>query len=365
MKKMRCAKSSARKQIEKLELSSYQKVNNSFHKRMVFRTGVDSGFFVEMNCMVNGMLYCLVHKIKFQIYSEDANFGTGIGWTEYFQPFCDEVHDKFHRRFNFHKLPSWHRILKMCKERKSFNPLAWKIKSVLKTAMGRLCVLWVYKRHVLLSQDVSIHPDIQYVIPELGIDCSYTKAFGLLAKMVWRFQPEIMSQESLYKAELKLPSLYDGIHLRGGDKITEADLISATSIMHFINEKSHSCFFTLTDDYRMFERIRRNCPAIQFLTLCQPDERGYHHQQFMKTSLKSKKEAIIRLIISVDLLLKARSFLGSITTGPSVFIMKIRIDDPLVMAVDCPKALLELSLSKTIGERAVISKRVCAEKKLR
>ena len=88
MKKMRCAKSSARKQIEKLELSSYQKVNNSFHKRMVFRTGVDSGFFVEMNCMVNGMLYCLVHKIKFQIYSEDANFGTGIGWTEYFQPFC-------------------------------------------------------------------------------------------------------------------------------------------------------------------------------------------------------------------------------------------------------------------------------------
>lgn len=72
--------------MEKLNLESYRKVNASFRKRMMYRVGVDCGFFVELNYMVNAMLYCLAHRIRFQLYSEDANFGTGTGWTEYFLP---------------------------------------------------------------------------------------------------------------------------------------------------------------------------------------------------------------------------------------------------------------------------------------
>ena len=93
--------------MEKLDIGSYRRVNASFRKRMVYRIGVDCGFFVEMNYMVNAILYCLTHRIRFQLYSENANFGTGIGWTEYFLPFCEEVHEKFHKKYNFHRLPSW------------------------------------------------------------------------------------------------------------------------------------------------------------------------------------------------------------------------------------------------------------------
>ena len=98
-------------------------------------------------------------------------------------------------------------------------------------------------------------------------------------------------------------------------------------------------------------------PNIRLLTLCRPEERGYLHKAFSHKSPKSRQEAIVRLLISVDLLLHSRSFVGSITTGPSVFIMKLREDDPFVQAVDCPKTDLASSLSLTIDVRAAISKR--------
>ena len=83
--------------MKQLEISDYQKLNDSFHKRLVYHVGIDCGFFVELNNMINAILYCLLNGYRFQLYSEDANFGTGKGWTEYFLPFCEEVHEPFHQ----------------------------------------------------------------------------------------------------------------------------------------------------------------------------------------------------------------------------------------------------------------------------
>ena len=71
--------------MQHLTLSSYQKVNGSFHRQLIYHAGIDCGFCVELNYMVNAMLYCLAEGYRFQLYSEDANFGTGKGWTEYFE----------------------------------------------------------------------------------------------------------------------------------------------------------------------------------------------------------------------------------------------------------------------------------------
>ena len=70
--------------MQQLDLSSYQKVNGSFRRRLIYHAGIDCGFCVELNYMINAMLYCLAKGYRFQLYSEDANFGTGKGWTEYF-----------------------------------------------------------------------------------------------------------------------------------------------------------------------------------------------------------------------------------------------------------------------------------------
>jgi len=342
---------------KELDSTLYRKLNESFRKRLICHIGVDCGFFVEMNYMVNAMLYCLDHRIRFQLYSEDANFGTGVGWEEFFLPFCEEVHEPFHKKYNFHRLPSWRRILKSCSKLKSVGPVVWKLKSYIKTITGRLIAYRIYKEYVLFEQDVRIDTNRQYIIPELGINASYYELYGLLAKMVWKFQPVILHSKEVYIKMLSLPLQYDGIHIRGGDKETETELIGGQQIMKMLNPKDNSTVFILTDDYRHIQNLQANYPYVQFLTLCQPEERGYHHKDFCKQSPENRKDAIVRLIISVDLQLKCHSFVGSITTGPSVFVMKLRVDDPLVQAVDCPKEDLASSLSLTIDTRAAISKK--------
>lgn len=341
--------------MDKLNLASYQQVNKSFTKRMVYRAGVDCGFCAEMNYMVDAMLYCLVHHIKFQLYSKDANFGTGIGWSEYFLPFCEEVHENFHRKYNYHKLPSWPNILKICRSQKSLGPVAWKIKKTIMTFIGRCVSYKTYGEKVLLAQDVPLEPVRWCYIPELGIDGDYLSTFNLLARMVWRLQPEILNKEETYKMNLSLPPIYSGAQIRGGDKASETKLIDGKTHIEKLNLHDDDSLFILTDDYRLFLQAIEDFPKLKLSTLCQEDEKGYYHKLFCQKDFQSKKEAITRLIVSVDLLLSSSSFVGSITTGPSVFILKLRYKESKVQAVDCSKQELPAALQLPLRARAIIS----------
>lgn len=342
--------------MEELDLAAYRELNDSYGRRMVCRIGVDCGLFVEMNYMVDAMLYCLAHRIKFQMYSDDANFGTGVGWSEYFMPFCEEAHEAFHRKFNFHRMPSWRRILKLCRAQRSLCPVAWKIKKGMLTRIGRLVALATYGERVLFAQDVRTERLQRIYVPELGIDDDYLGAFAKVARMVWRLNPYVQLHKEEYRQILSVPPVYSGVQIRGGDKITEAPLVDGKIIVGKSGLQNGGCLFVLTDDYRQFLKARKDFPGLRFLTLCREDERGYYHKQFCGVEPSEKKEAIVRLIVSVDFLLSCRSFVGSITTGPSVFVLKLRLGDPNVQAADCSKDELAATLQLPIDVRSMISR---------
>ena len=50
--------------------------------------------------MILGMLYCLRKRIRFSLYSSDANFAYLKGWTDYFIPFCEESGNILHHWLN-------------------------------------------------------------------------------------------------------------------------------------------------------------------------------------------------------------------------------------------------------------------------
>lgn len=348
--------------MDKIELESYRRLNDSFQKRLICRIGIDCGFFVELNYMVNAILYCLAHRIRFQLYSDNANFGTGKGWTEYFLPFCEEVHDTFHQRYNIHRRPSWTRILRLCQKQKSPGPIAWKIKGTVKTLIGRLVAFRTYGELVSFEQDVVLDDVHRLCVPELGIDADYMEAYSMVARMVWRLRPEIMQQQEAFKQMLGIPLHYSGVHIRGGDKVTETSLIGAKDIIQKLGSLDDgTCLFVLTDDYRIFARACNDFPKLRLLTLCKEDQTGYSHKQFCDGDLAGKKDAICRLLISVNLLISSTSYVGSITTGPSVFVLKMRFGDMRVQAVDCPEEELPLALRQTIDVRSRISQKYLRE----
>ncbi len=341
--------------MKQLNLSDWKELNNSFPRRLIYHAGIDCGFTVELNYMVNAMLYCLANGYQFQLYSEDANFGTGKGWTEYFAPFCEEVHEAFHHKYNLHRPPTWRRAMKNVVKTRSLSFVFWKLKFLLKSLVGHWLAFRAYGEYVRLSQDVAHEPDKHYHIPALGLNGSYTEAYAMLARMIWQPQPEVQQQMADTKRRLLLPQVYSGVHIRGGDKAQEARLITGRQIIEALHPQEGDSIFALADNYQQLEIVRSEFPQLRIVSLCQPEDQGYSHKAFCTSGPLEKKTAIVRLIVSIDLLLHASKFVGSITTGPSVFIMKQRCAEPSVVAVDCSRDALESVLSLPIDHRAAIS----------
>ena len=212
-----------------------------------------------------------------------------------------------------------------------------------------------YGEYVRLSQDVPYNPDSHYHIPDLDINCSYFEAYKMLSRMIWLLQSEVKQQIADAKRRLSLPHVYSGIQIRGGDKAQEARLITGRRLIEALHPQDGEYIFALSDNYTQLEIVRSEFPHLHIVSLCQPEDQGYSHQAFSSSEPKAKKTAIIRLIVSIDLLLHARKFAGSITTGPSVFIMKLRCAESTVVAVDCSKEALESVLTLPIDSRAAIS----------
>lgn len=341
--------------MQHLDFSLYQKVNDSFRQRFIYHAGIDCGFFVEMNYMINAMLYCLDKGYRFQLYSDDANFGTGKGWAEYFEPFCEEVHEPFHHKYNLHRPPQWHRVIHHVIKTRSLSFVFWKLKFMWKSLMGHWLAYRSYGEYVRLSQDVASDHDIHYHIPALRLDCSYYEAYTMLAKMIWRPQPEVQLRIADTIRRLSLPHVYSGVQIRGGDKAIEARLVSGKQIIEALHPVDGEYIFALADNYLQLEIVRSEFPHLHIVSLCQPTDQGYNHKAFCTADPQEKRAAIVRLIVSADLLLHAKKFVGSITTGPSVFILKQRHAEPTVSAVDCAKEALTSVLTLPIDQRAALS----------
>ena len=249
--------------MKQLNLSDWKELNNSFPRRLIYHAGIDCGFTVELNYMLNAMLHCLAKGYRFQLYSEDANFGTGTGWTEYFAPFCEEVHEPFHHKYNLHRPPSWQRIVKNTIRTKSLSFVFWKLKFLLKSLIGHWLAFRAYGEYVRLSQDVAHEPDKHYHIPALGLNGSYYEAYAMLARMIWQPQPEVQQQMADAKRRLSLPSVYSGVQIRGGDKAQEARLITGRQIIEALHPQARDCIFALADNYRQLEIVRSEFPKCE------------------------------------------------------------------------------------------------------
>ena len=86
-------------------VTKYNEINESYKETLVFGVGLEAGFYSEINNMILAVVYCLDNNIKFCLHSESANFKFLRGWTDYFEPFCDEKNNWFTNRFD-HRFPT-------------------------------------------------------------------------------------------------------------------------------------------------------------------------------------------------------------------------------------------------------------------
>lgn len=332
----------------------YRTLNESFRRKLVYHVGIDAGFFAEYSYLIAAMLWCLQHKVRFVLYADDANFGHTYGWRDYFEPFCEEVHEPFHSRYNRHRTPSWPRIFRMVRQQRSLNPLRWKLKSLWRDAIGRLIAWHTYGERTLLNHHIDFDPKAPISIPELGIEGDYLTAFNCMTDIVWHLRPEVKAECQRLSAEIALPEHYVGCQVRGGDKVTEVNLLPPEYTIHTLRQVAPGTpVFLLTDDYRLYESICQMDPHRSWYTLCQPGEKGYVNSTFTQQQGATKARQMTRFLASMELLLRADHFVGSITTGPSLFVLK-RLH-PHITLMDCSPGQFAQAICLPIGARGAMA----------
>ncbi len=315
--------------------SQYRKLNRSFRKTLIYHVGIDAGFFTEYTYMINAMLWCLQNKVQFKLYSADANFGYSKGWTDYFDSFCEETTDELHHRYNTHPIPSFINLLKLSIKRHNANLLKWKIKVTCNGIIGRFALFVKYGNPILLNQNIKFRHDTLYNIPELGIvDCNYIDAFNKMVDITWNLNKDTKKEVNRFIESLSLPDKYTGCQVRGGDKVTEVNLLEpeyyADKLKNYSNPEN---VFVLTDDYKIYSRLCKYSPHTNWFTLCKFNEDGYVNSKFTNISSECKREQMVRFIASMEVLKKSENFLGSITPGPSLFLFKRLY--PNIKMIDC------------------------------
>lgn len=302
-------------------INNYQHLNNSFEKKFIFHLGCNAGFFSEYNNMILAMLYCLKHEVKFTLYSKDANFGTGKGWQDYFLPFCEESTNLLHSKFNS-RMPDNNTTL-------SQNLGKYFLK-ILTNTNYITSDLWNEFHNKKFEEEI-------FKISQLDIYGKTQDACSKLIEMTWRYNSFTNEKIEKLIRSISLPSQYIGFHIRGGDKIIEYPKVEASKYFEVAQQNSNlKDVFVLTDDYRIIIELNQNYPTWNFYTLCGESENGYFHNHFSAINHETKKNHMIKLFASIDILSKSQHFIGTFSSNPGMY-LGMRMNSTNIHGVDFDK----------------------------
>lgn len=298
-------------------LENYAELNNSFKEKITFHLGAEAGFFSEFNNMVLAMLYCLSKEIKFTLYSKKANFALEKGWNDFFESFCEETDFFLHSRYN--------RRAYQIKNQRKLPP------KVLKLLTGNEYLtqdIWDSFRSEEFSQK-------KFNIPQLGLNnSSLLEATQKIIHMIWNYNANSQKIIEDHVNMLNLPGNYISVHIRAGDKTLEANTFDFHHYMKKAQKVGHTKkAFILTDNYTVFEDLKRYYSNWEFFTLCSSSERGYVHSEFRKRDKNEKYLQHLKLFASLDVCAASEKFIGTYSSNPGMF-MGMRIGEDKCACVD-------------------------------
>lgn len=289
----------------------YKQLNESYNRKLIHHFGTGNGFYSELNSLLFSTLFCLQNKLRLELYSKDAAFTFGNGWTEYFKPFCPEFkYDYIGKRISRDYINN-HRDKHLCYLYKIFtrndilNDIYWYCRSG-----------WFEHNH--------------FHIPELGIDGDIRQAMKVIIPIVYRFNDKYSATIVKFIEDLKLPNDFISLHVRAGDKVTERKLITPQNYLE--KAKLHSdChnIFVATDDYRIFEQLRDNNPEYTFYTSTSPEDKGNNTELFFGTSQENIRRNLVEMFSSVEIFLRSKIFIGTYSSNPGMFV-GMQLDDKMI-----------------------------------
>lgn len=305
----------------------YRRINESFRKRLIFHVGFGGGLYSELDSMMEFMLFCYQHHIRFELYADDANFSKpdGNGWEELFEPFCPINHDPLNRKANYRPTDYLSQIRPHRLWTKGYYyPRKLKKRTgadYLTQDVWCMCISDEFKKS-----------EIKW--PLFDMDGTCETEFAKLSSVAICPKPEIRAKMDELIAGLHLPEHYISMQVRGGDKYLEYDeLVEADAFIEKVEELNLDTknIFVFTDDYRNVTYIKEKRPEWNIMTLTREDERGYYNSEFNKQDWKFRKANLIKLLAIIEVCVKADRHIGSNQSCVDMYLRSMKGDGNYVV----------------------------------
>lgn len=293
-----------------MNVEESQKINKSFKRKLIYKVGLDCGFFSEYNNMILAMAYCITHKIQFILSSNNANFDYENGWCGFFEPFCEDIVSEKEQHY---KTVNWKYMLKLLLRQKEFKILRniFPYFSFYKKQMYTQDIFGRSRDYGLLKKRIKVK--------SLKSKLSFQELCSILVNLTWKYNSEVKKEVHELISSLGLPAEYVGFHIRGGDKFLEYQIEPIES--YFAKNKTGiKNIFVLTDDFTIISEIKRKYPDHIVYTLCEESEHGYFHGDFMNQDEKYRRRKLIRLFASIDICATSKLFVGTFSSNPGMYL---------------------------------------------
>jgi hypothetical protein len=157
-------------------------------------------------------------------------------------------------------------------------------------------------------------------LPGLGIDGNLRDASSVIVEMIYRFNSRSVIQIDEWKNKIELPENYLSMQIRRGDKINEVKYVEEDLYFEFANQISNCrTVFILTDDFSIIENVRKNYKDWRILSLTEEFERGYFHDDFVKLPKHYKREKLLKLFASLEIIRNSSLFICTFTANTALF----------------------------------------------
>jgi hypothetical protein len=285
-----------------------QKLLKKGDKKLVFHLGVNAGFFSEYNNMLLAILYCLRNYIKFVLYSKDANFSYNVGWEDYFVPFSSTTKQIFHSKYNF-RSQNEYQYFRSNKLDRKIVAYKW----ITGTDFLTFELFEKFREEANKTEEINIPGWIQNIHIVDGL--------FEIDKQIFKYNESTYIAINELISKLNIQEEYVGFHIRSGDKSKETLVYSVRDYIKKASENSPiRTAFVSTDDFQIILKLKTEFPEWKLYYLCPENRIGYFQKEFDKISKGSKKNEMIELFASIELLTQASCFVGTYSSNIGMYI---------------------------------------------
>lgn len=187
-----------------------------------------------------------------------------------------------------------------------------------------------YRRGTILLQWAeTFHDQTSLIrIPDLDFEGNLFALFQLLATILC---PHPKPKRHIFDGD------YVACHVRRGDKlIREGQFHDVSTYLERIRDLSGSIknIFVMTDDYQVIEDFRAQAPGYNIATMCNPHQRGYVNQNFLRQSRIEAQREIATLHQEVAIACASKIFVGCFLSNVSRFVALMHEHPERCVSVD-------------------------------